>query len=70
MQEEVQPILKEEPQVPIEKKMHIVKNGETLSTIASKYYKDSSRWKDIYNANRNVLKNPDVITPGTKLVIP
>ncbi|MCM8762370.1 MAG: LysM peptidoglycan-binding domain-containing protein [Candidatus Omnitrophica bacterium] len=70
MQEEVEPILKEEPQVVIEQKTHIVKNGETLSTIASKYYKDSSRWKDIYNANRNILKNPDVITPGLKLVIP
>lgn len=73
MQEEIEPILKEEPPVKIEQKgqnTHIVKSGETLSTIALKYYKDSSKWKDIYNANRNVLKNPDVITPGTKLVIP
>ena len=70
MQEEVEPILKEEPQVTVEQKTHIVKQGETLSTIALKYYKDTSKWKLIYDANRNVLKNPDVITPGTKLVIP
>ena len=70
MQEEVTPILKEEPQVTVEQKTHIVKQGETLSTIALKYYKDTSKWKLIYDANRNVLKNPDVITPGTKLVIP
>lgn len=72
MQEEIEPILKEEPQVsvPTAGKTHIVKQGETLSLIASKYYKDSSRWKDIYNANRSILKNPDIITPGTRLVIP
>ncbi|MCX8082456.1 MAG: LysM peptidoglycan-binding domain-containing protein [bacterium] len=73
MQEEVEPILKEEPAVKIEQveqKVHIVKSGETLSTIACKYYKDSSKWKVIYDTNKNVLKNPNVITPGTKLVIP
>ena len=70
MQEEVEPILKEEPQVPVEQKTHIVKQGETLSSIAYKYYKDSSRWKVLYDANKNILKTPDTITPGTKLVIP
>jgi len=72
MQEEVQPILKEEPQITTttEQKIHIVKSGETLSTIAAKYYKDSSKWKVIYEANRRTLKNPDVVVPGTRLVIP
>lgn len=72
MQEEVQPILKEEPQVTStpEQKIHIVKSGETLSTIAAKYYKDSAKWKVIYDANRRTLKNPNVVVPGTRLVIP
>ena len=51
-------------------KFHIVRRGETLSGIARRYYGFASQWPRIYNVNRKVIDNPDVLIPGTKLVIP
>lgn len=48
---------------------HTVQIGETLSSIADKYYEDSSLWKKIYRANVNIISNPDVIYPGQVLRI-
>ncbi len=49
---------------------HTVKGGESLSLIAKKYYKDPMKYKAIFEANTNILKNPDVIHPGQELTIP
>jgi len=49
---------------------HEVQKGETLSKIAEKYYGDPSLYKDIFEANKNILKDPNKIFPGQKLRIP
>ncbi len=49
---------------------HTVKSGESLSKIAKKYYGDPMKYKKIFEANINILKNPDVIHPDQVLVIP
>tara|TARA_R110000868_G_scaffold45958_1_gene152162 strand:+ start:675 stop:1055 length:381 start_codon:yes stop_codon:yes gene_type:complete len=49
---------------------HTVKSGETLGKIAKHYYKDPMKYKQIFEANTNLLKNPDVIHPDQVLVIP
>lgn len=49
---------------------HVVAKGDTLSSIARKYYGDSSKWKTIFNANRNRIADPNRLTVGTKLIIP
>lgn len=49
---------------------HIVKSGESLSKIAKHYYGDAMKYKSIFEANTNILKNPDVIHPDQVLVIP
>lgn len=49
---------------------HIVKSGESLSKIAKHYYGDAMKYKAIFDANTNILKNPDVIHPEQVLVIP
>ncbi len=49
---------------------HTVKSGETLGKIAKHYYKDPMKYKQIFEANTNILKNPDVIQPNQVLVIP
>ncbi len=49
---------------------HTVKSGESLSKIAKIYYNDPMKYKQIFEANTNILKNPDVIHPDQVLVIP
>ena len=49
---------------------HTVAKGESLSKIAKHYYGDLMKYKAIFEANTNILKNPDVIHPGQELVIP
>lgn len=51
-------------------KFHIVRHGETLSTISRKYYGSANRWKKILDANRNVISDANKLEPGTKLIIP
>jgi len=47
-----------------------VVSGDTLSKIAQKYYGKASAYMKIFEANRDILKNPDLIKPGQKLRIP
>jgi len=49
---------------------HTVVSGETLGKIAKKYYGKAGKYTAIFEANTNILKNPDVIHPGQELVIP
>lgn len=50
--------------------IHTVEKGESLSLISKKYYKDPMKYKKIFEANTDKLKNPDVIHPGQELIIP
>ncbi len=49
---------------------HVVKSGETLGKIAVQYYGKASKYQDIFKANSDILKNPDVIHPDQELIIP
>lgn len=49
---------------------HKVRDGDTLASLAEAYYGDPARYAAIYDANRDELSNPDVLTIGTYLVIP
>lgn len=49
---------------------HTVKSGESLSLIAKHYYGDLMKYKEIFAANTDLLKSPDVIHPDQVLVIP
>ncbi|MDX1332232.1 MAG: LysM peptidoglycan-binding domain-containing protein [Robiginitalea sp.] len=49
---------------------HEVRSGESLSKIAKYYYGDAMKYPKIFDANRNILDNPDMIHPGQVLVIP
>ena len=55
--------------IPTEK-FHIVRKTETLSDVARQYYGSPAKWQKIYNANRNVVTNPNALRPGTKLILP
>jgi len=47
-----------------------VKTGDSLSTLAKKYYGNSSKYKIIYEANKEKIGKGNTIYPGTTLVIP
>ena len=49
---------------------HEVVAGESLSKIALKYYGDASLYMKIFEANKDVLKDPNIIRVGQKLKIP
>ena len=49
---------------------YIVKSGDTLSKIAEEYYGDKMLYTKIFEANRDVLKDPNKIRPGQRLLIP
>ena len=49
---------------------YVVQSGDTLSKIAQKYYGDASLYPKIFQANRDVLSDPNKISPGQKLRIP
>lgn len=49
---------------------YTVQQGDTLATIAGKYYGNQALWANLYNANRNVVTNPSVLIVGTKLTLP
>jgi LysM repeat protein len=47
-----------------------VKSGDSLSKIAKTVYDDGKKYMKIFDANKSVLKDPNVIHPGQKLTIP
>jgi nucleoid-associated protein YgaU len=49
---------------------HTVVEGDTLSRIAVLYYNDASKFRLIYDANRDSLSAADQLKPGTVLIIP
>ena len=49
---------------------YTVKAGDSLSKIAQREYGDASQWKKISEANRDVIKNPDLIHPGQTFKLP
>ena len=47
-----------------------VKAGDSLSKIAKSAYDNAGEYMRIFEANKNILTDPNVIHPGQKLVIP
>jgi nucleoid-associated protein YgaU len=53
-----------------ESKFYEVKSGDTLGKIAKEYYGNASKYPVIFEANKPMLTNPDLIYPGQMLRIP
>ncbi len=51
-------------------KIYEVKAGDSLSKIAKREYGDAKEWNRIFEANKDVLRDPNKIYPGQKLKIP
>ena len=58
------------PPDPTNSTVYVVKSGDTLGSIAQKTY-GNARYSDvIFKANSDILKNPDKLSLGMKLIIP
>lgn len=51
-------------------KSYKVKAGDTLSKISKEMLGDASRWREILEANKDKIKDPNTISPGLELTIP
>jgi nucleoid-associated protein YgaU len=49
---------------------YTVVKGDSLSKIAKRVYGDAQQWRKIYEANKDQIKNPDLIHPGQTFRIP
>ena len=49
---------------------YTVAKGDSLSKIAKQLYGDAQKWRQIYEANKDTIKNPDLIHPGQVLTVP
>jgi len=59
-------VTKQEP----EAKYYTVVKGDSLSKIAKEFYGDAMKYPEIFEANKPMLTNPDLIYPGQVLRIP
>ena len=55
---------------PTTERTYTVKKGDSLSKIAKREYGDAQQWRRIFEANRNLIDNPDLIYPGQVLRLP
>jgi nucleoid-associated protein YgaU len=49
---------------------YTIKSGDSLSKIAKQFYGNAADWQKIYNANKDKIKDPNLIYPGQKIIIP
>ena len=58
------------PPDPTNSSVYVVKSGDTLGGIAQKNYGNAGYSNIIYKANSDILKDPNKLRPGMKLIIP
>jgi len=51
-------------------RVHVVRPGESLWTIAAELIGDASLWPALYRANRDQIVDPHLLHPGQRLAIP
>lgn len=59
-----------ESEVRVQTREYVIQKGDTLSKIAKKQLGKAHRWKYLYELNRDVIKDPNKLKPGKKIVIP
>jgi LysM domain len=51
-------------------KTYVVVEGDSLSKIAKREYGNANKWRTIYEANKDLINDPDLIYPGQELKVP
>jgi nucleoid-associated protein YgaU len=59
------------PEEPEEKaEIYEIVSGDTLGAIAKRYYGNASKYTKIFEANKDIISDPNKIYPGQKIRIP
>jgi nucleoid-associated protein YgaU len=58
------------PEPAPEVEYYTIVSGDTLSKIAKQHYGNAMDYPKLFEANREVIKDPDLIYPGQKIRIP
>jgi nucleoid-associated protein YgaU len=58
------------PTAPTAGGTYTVRSGDSLWKIAERHYGDGNKWRKIYEANKDSIKDPDLIYPGQELRLP
>jgi nucleoid-associated protein YgaU len=58
------------PQSSKEAKTYVVQAGDSLSKIAKALLGDAARWPEIFELNKDQIKDPNLIYPGQELRLP
>ena len=53
-----------------EPRFYTVEKGDSLSKIAKEIYGDYKKWEALFEENKEVIQNPDLIYPGQQIRIP
>jgi nucleoid-associated protein YgaU len=53
-----------------EEQYYVIEKGDTLWAIAKKFLGEGNRWSELFEANKEVILDPDKIFPGQKIRIP
>ena len=58
------------PPAPPQFEFYTIKRGDSLSKIAKQYYGDPMKYPVLFEASREIIKNPDLIYPGQVIRVP
>ncbi|HNP36655.1 MAG TPA: peptidoglycan-binding protein LysM [Woeseiaceae bacterium] len=64
------PAAKAPPELEEKIEYYTIAKGDTLSAVAKRYYGNASQYVRIFEANKDIIENPDKIFPGQKIRIP
>lgn len=66
----IAPATQPAPQQPGAVRLHVVQQGDTLYRLSTQYYGAGRRWREIYEANRDVMRSETDLRIGMTLKIP
>ncbi|MDD4879779.1 MAG: OmpA family protein [Candidatus Omnitrophica bacterium] len=59
-----------ESKIKVSTREYIVKKGDTLSSIAKKELGNPGRWKNLYEINKDRIRDPNKLRAGSRIIIP
>lgn len=59
-----------ESKIKVSTREYIVQKGDTLSSIAKKELGNPAKWKNIYEINKDKIRDPNKLKAGTKIIVP